>query len=1184
VNVITDHWINVLSALTMNPNVLIQEGICVPENTVSSNLCDLNSGKHKEAVMSTVGNVVCTQQKRSAFDEQSAVSISDLQLPWVNPYMESVKPNIYSFCDSSTRYSRSMYKTLLSQQSDTFGHLWCFPVCTNGDHFLGIPPHHYISSHISDVQRKAFPVRWMSALKNLLSAMPTPTSRTVRNQGYPLPRLLSLTCPQIQLSSCFPHPSPQISFLLQPSVNTRSEFYKHYVRISKSPSITLSQPYETVSSEFQASKRASSAQPGPRQTPKTLGQGHREGNLPPLSEKQMVTKEITRNSLELSSKVVGVNAPNPGCMKKTAPMVLFHSRVGSSLVLSGSKLPKETSSLFNSHAIYQSEIINTAPSSQVVPVLSPKEQSNGKGLLIKNVLDWMSGSLMFWGHCRVLATRHQHCQLSTLVLMATRKAGAPYIIQYVDQPSITPARHSVGTSSKGIKVTNAEPNFKANKDGLSPSSLFFPSNDVFSLLLNDTLFPGHLISKPGLPYGLPWEQPEFVMYQDNVLGKVDHIVPIEITKEEKAEGSAGSYKQAHNGNPTLWKQFSEMLETSTIKLYPEILLEKGGVLKLMQICPNVWALQLKARALHMAYLPLICLCLQTKKFITLGKELGHINDFHDVCTLRQSPGQSVFNLSKWNISVRTNKENLWVPVSCPCLKAILGSEGPTVTFFSINIKYFKIYIYLPSIDFPIAPLSVNITSTYTKDGADEGESNDGKVVKSKSSKLAKRIANSAGYVGNQFKCVTTELYADSTSIMCFSELEMKERKGGHTATKGSELCKSNPADKERLKGIQDRKPKPEGVIADQNRERLTNVVGGVSIIQRQTLFVDNKVDKLGESKHSNFEVTEDKALSLMETKRVSKMPTDQEPTISSTVWLDGKCKVSGDNSHMENIVEEKSKDPLMKAKRKHVSKDNLSESKMTNSSSNLLQEPHYSDLINLKVFIELTGVHPKKPCHLLHLREQQVSATGGKPDQQCKKEVSQALQPAVAAQDSNITVEKPCKKMLEVKGNQNWLKESFRSSDNEPGFHVFSSSPPMKNLLSSTTSDKKMTHPSFMSALKLDTKQKKIKESHQTDIIITDKEGDCQSASLLQKNTESCEKPSGKRLCKTKHLISQENRQELSMTVNYYMENADGKLLHSRSPPEATQSCPMLPEAQRLIVNKNAGETLLQRASRLGYE
>lgn len=44
------------------------------------------------------------------------------------------------------------------------------------------------------------------------------------------------------------------------------------------------------------------------------------------------------------------------------------------------------------------------------------------------------------------------------------------------------------------------------------------------------------------------------------------------------------------------------------------------------------------------------------------------------------------------------------------------------------------------------------------------------------------------------------------------------------------------------------------------------------------------------------------------------------------------------------------------------------------------------------------------------------------------------------------------------------------------------------------------------------------------------------------------------------------------------------QLPRSGSPPETSQSRPMPPEARRLIVNKNAGETLLQRAARLGYE
>lgn len=47
---------------------------------------------------------------------------------------------------------------------------------------------------------------------------------------------------------------------------------------------------------------------------------------------------------------------------------------------------------------------------------------------------------------------------------------------------------------------------------------------------------------------------------------------------------------------------------------------------------------------------------------------------------------------------------------------------------------------------------------------------------------------------------------------------MKEREGGHPATKDSEVCKFSPADWERLKGSQDKKPKSvalEEAIAEQ---------------------------------------------------------------------------------------------------------------------------------------------------------------------------------------------------------------------------------------------------------------------------------------------------------------------------------------------------------------------------------
>ncbi|XP_004645647.1 BCL-6 corepressor isoform X4 [Octodon degus] len=1264
---------------------------------------------------------------RPASDKQSPLNIngaSYLRLPWVNPYMEGATPAIYPFLDSPNKYSLNMYKALLPQQSYSLAQPLYSPVCTNGERFLYLPPPHYVSPHIpsslaspmrlsTPSASPAIPPLVHCADKSLPWKMGVSPGNPVDSHTYPhiqnskQPRVPSakavssgLPGDTALLLPPSPRPSPRVHLPTQPTADTYSEFHKHYARISTSPSVTLSKPYMTVSSEFPVARLSNgkyskgaeggeSTQPVPGHPRKAAVQDRKDGGSPPLLEKQPATKDVTDKPLDLSSKVVDVDASKADHMKKMAPTVLVHSRAGGGLVLSGSEIPKETlSPPGNGCTIYRSEIISTAPSSWVVPGPSPNEENNGKSMSLKNkALDWAIPQQRSSSCPRMGGTDAVITNVSGSVSSAGRPASAspapnantdgtktnrssvdttPSVIQHVGQPPTTPAKHSGSTSTKGTKASNPELSFKANENGLPPSSIFLSPNEAFRsppipyprsylpypapegiaisplslhgkgpvyphpvLLPNGSLFPGHLAPKPGLPYGLPTGRPEFVTYQDALgLGMVHPMLiphtPLEITKEEKPERRSRSHERARYDDPALRSRFSEMLEASSTKLHPEVpadknlkpnpswnqgkAVAKSDKLVYVDLLREESDNKTEAGGVSKASFPTESVAQNAeptkpptdptlqphRDFITLREELGRISDFHEAYAFKQPSGQPVFSSSKDSVPAGTNKENLGVSVATPFLEQTVGSDGPAGTFGKTqeDPKPFCV---------GGAPPNVDVTPTYTKDGADEAESNDGKVLKPKPSKLAKRIANSAGYVGDRFKCVTTELYADSSQLsreqralqramMRFSELEMKEREGVHPATKDSEVCKfnpANPADWERLKGNQDKKPKSvalEEAIADQNDSERCEYSAG--------------------NKHDPFEAPEEKDLPVekyfVERPPVSEPPAEQEAAAdlphSPTLRLDRKRKVSGDSSHTETTVEELPEDPLLKAKRRRVSK----------------------------------GLHPKKQRHLLHLRErweQQVSAAESKPGRQSRKEVAQAVQPEVTAQGNNISEEKAGRKRAEAKGNRGWSEESLKSSDSEQGLPVFAGSPPMKSLSSTNASGKKQTQPSCAPASRQPAKQQKIKESQKTDVLCTDEEEDCQAASLPQKYTDNSEKPSGKRLCKTKHLLPQEEpRRSLSLTGDYYVENTDGKVTVRRfrkrpepssdydlspakqepkpldrpqplvpasqptqlpqasSLPEATPSRPMPPEARRLIVNKNAGETLLQRAARLGYE
>ncbi|XP_071421644.1 BCL-6 corepressor isoform X5 [Pithys albifrons albifrons] len=1034
-----------------------------------------------------------------------------------------------------------------------------------------------------------------------------------------------------------PRPSPRLPLPTQVG-DAYTDFHKHFPRITTSPSsaVTLPKPYVNVGGEFPPSRLSNGKLPkgsdaGEAPLPsaphaRKAGHDRKDSRSPPLLEKQTPTKDVTDKPLDLSAKVVDAEiAGKSDHGKKIMPTVLVHGRAGGGTHLPGSDIvQKESISPGNSCPIYRPEIISTAPSSWIVPGPSPSEEA-GKNVQLKNkALDWVIPQQRSSSCPRMGGTEAVVGSVSGTVSVGGRPASASpapnsnadctktarssaestaSVIQHVGQPVATPAKHS----SKVAKSCGQEVNFKASETALASSPIFLPPNEAFRspplpysrsylpypvpegiaispltlhgkghvyphpvLLPNGSLYPTHLAPKPGLPYSLPAGRGEFMTYQNALeVGMVHPMLlqhsALEISKEEKAERRSRSHERVRYEDPALRTRLPDLPESGgkihfempgdkSVKLhqssghsknsgkgdkhlFPDLLRDEQEA----KVEANVTKVSFATENSNQTNDPTkhkVEQVPQHRDFIVMREEFGRNNDLHETYNFKQAQSSSVFGLRKEDLSVSQPKERVAVQPSPVFLESAHESDAPTLAFGKVqeDAKPFCMGTVPPSID---------ANQTYTKDGADDAESADGKILKPKPSKLAKRIANSAGYVGDRFKCVTTELYADSSqlsreqralqmeglqedSILClpaaycerammrFSELEMKEREG-QTATKDTEICRFSQADWENLKGNSEKKPKSvalEDAIADQNDNERCNFT---STENTRGHFLETPEEKdLSNEKcylerHSIYEKAEDQ-------------PTEDIGQ-HSCPRLDRKRKHSGetvqnDGSQNESFVDELQDEVISKAKKKKSSK----------------------------------------------------------------------------------------------------------------GLPVFPVSPHMKSLSSTNANSKRQAQPSCTPASRLAAKQQKIKESRKTDGLYTDEEEDFQHASLLQKYSE-CEKPSGKRQCKTKHLALQERRRRSSLTGDDTtdIENAEDKVTVTRkvrkrpeptsdcdsspakpyeqkpydrlqqtpsllpvsqpsqlpiaSPPqETTPSRPMPPEARRLIVNKNAGETLLQRAARLGYE
>ncbi|XP_074460039.1 BCL-6 corepressor isoform X6 [Larus michahellis] len=1171
---------------------------------------------------------------------------SYLRLPWVNPYMEGATPTIYPFLDSPNKYSLNMYKALLPQQS-TYSlpqHLAYSPVCTNGERFLYLPPSHYVAPHIPSSLASPMRLSTASASPAIPPLVHCPDKSLSWKMGvspgtgpvdaHAYPHIQSSKQPRVPAAKpapanippdpalLLPHsprPSPRLPLPAQVG-DAYADFHKHFPRITTSPSsaVTLPKPYVNVGGEFPPSRLSNGKLPKgsdagdapPPAAPHARKAGHerKDSRSPPLLEKQTPTKDVTDKPLDLSAKVVDAEtASKSDHGKKMTPTVLVHGRAGGGTHLPGSDIvQKETISPGNGCPIYRPEIISTAPSSWIVPGPSPGEES-GKSVQLKNkALDWVIPQQRSSSCPRMGGTEAVVGSVSGTVSAGGRPASASpapnanvdcaktsrssaestaSVIQHVGQPVATPAKHS----NKVAKSCGQEANFKASETALASSPIFLPHNETFRspplpyprsylpypvpegiaisplslhgkghvyphpvLLPNGSLYPGHLAPKPGLPYSLPAGRGEFMTYQDALgMGMVHPMLlqhsALEITKEEKVERRSRSHERVRYEDPALRGRLPELLESGgkvhfdvpgdkSLKLHQSSSHGKNSAKSDKHLFPdllrdeqeakseaNVTKASFATESSNQANDPTkhkVEQASQHRDFIVMREEFGRSNDLHETYNFKQAQSSSVFGLRKEDLPVSQPKERVAVQPSPTFLEGAHESDAPALAFGKVQEEAKPFCM-------GTAPPGIDANQSYTKDGADDAESADGKILKPKPSKLAKRIANSAGYVGDRFKCVTTELYADSSQLsreqralqramMRFSELEMKEREG-QTATKDSEVCRFSQADWENLKGNSEKKPKSvalEDAIADQNDNDRCNFT---STENNQGHFLETPEEKdLSNEqcyleRHSIYEKAEDQP-----TEDIGQHPCPR---------LDRKRKHSGervqnDGSQNENFVDELQDELISKAKKKKNSK----------------------------------------------------------------------------------------------------------------GLPVFPVSPHMKSLSSSNANSKRQAQPSCTPASRLAAKQQKIKESRKTDGLYTDEEEDFQHASLLQKYSE-CEKPSGKRQCKTKHLALQERRRRSSLTGDDTtdIENAEDKVTVTRkvrkrpeptsdgdsspakpyeqkpydrlqqtptslpvsqppqlpvaSPPqETTPSRPMPPEARRLIVNKNAGETLLQRAARLGYE